>query len=83
MGFLIKFFLGFMVVYFLLKAFTAFLLGKRGRQASNFRQRQPQQPQQPKQPENQQDRIIEYQKKKFESSEIEDADFVEVKNSKH
>ncbi len=68
-----------MVVYFLLKAVAAFLMGKRGRQTSNFRQ---QRAQQAKQPENQQDRIIEYQKKKFESSEIEDADFVEVKDSR-
>ncbi|SDZ82119.1 hypothetical protein SAMN05216331_10574 [Porphyromonadaceae bacterium KH3R12] len=68
-----------MVVYFLLKAVAAFLMGKRGRQTSNFRQ---QRVQQDKQPENQQDRIIEYQKKKFESSEIEDADFVEVKDSR-
>lgn len=68
-----------MVVYFLLKAVAAFLMGKRGRQTSNFRQ---QRAQQNKQPENQQDRIIEYQKKKFESSEIEDADFVEVKDSR-
>ncbi|SCD19418.1 hypothetical protein PSM36_0588 [Proteiniphilum saccharofermentans] len=68
-----------MVVYFLLKAVAAFLMGKRGRQTSNFRQ---QRAQQDKQPENQQDRIIEYQKKKFESSEIEDADFVEVKDSR-
>ncbi len=69
-----------MVVYFLLKTAAAFLMGKRGRQTSNFRQ---QRPQQARQPENQQDRIIEYQKKKFESSEIEDADFVEVKDSRH
>lgn len=68
-----------MVVYFLLKAVAAFLMGKRGRQTSNFRQ---QRAQQTRQPENQQDRIIEYQKKKFESSEIEDADFVEVKDSR-
>lgn len=78
MGFLFKFILGFLVVYFLLKSLTAFLLGKRGRQTPNFRQ---QRPQQPKQPENQKDRIIEYQRKKFESSEIEDADFEEVKKS--
>ncbi|MFA7494495.1 MAG: hypothetical protein WCZ43_13420 [Proteiniphilum sp.] len=81
MGFFIKFLLGFMVVYFLLRSATAFLMGKRGRQNSNFRRQQQQRPQQPKQPENQQDRIIEYQKKKFESSEIEDADFVEVKDN--
>ncbi|WP_294080389.1 hypothetical protein [Proteiniphilum sp. UBA5384] len=65
-----------MVVYFLLKAFTAFLIGKRGRQRSNYQQKRPQQP---KQPESQEERIIEYQKKNFESSDIEDADYVEIK----
>ena len=78
MGFLIKFLLGFIVVYFLLKSVAAFLMGKRGRQSSNYQQ---QRAKQTKQPENQQDRIIEYQKKNFESSEIVDADFVEVKDS--
>ncbi len=78
MGFLIKFLLGFMVVYFILRSVASFLIGKRGRKGSTYRQ---QQAQQEKQPENQQERIIEYQKKNFESSEIEDADFVEVKKS--
>jgi hypothetical protein len=79
MGFLFKFFLGFMVVYFLLRALAAFLIGKRRRQPSNNYQRQ--RPQQPKQPETQHERIIEYQKKDFESSDIEDADFEEVKDN--
>lgn len=79
MGLLIKFLLGFMVVYFLLKAFVAFLIGKRGRQTSNYRR---QRTQQANQSETQKDRIIEYQKKKFESSEVEDVDFVEVKDKK-
>lgn len=66
-----------MVVYFLLRSVAAFLMGKRGRQSPNYRR---QGAQQNKQPDNQQDRIIEYQKKKFESSEVEDVDFVEVKD---
>lgn len=74
MGFIIKFLLGFVVIYFLLKSFLAFLIGKRGRQASNSRQ----QFHQNKKPESQEDRIMEYQKKKFEASEIEDVDFEEV-----
>ncbi|MEA4918595.1 hypothetical protein [Proteiniphilum sp.] len=79
MGFLIKFLLGFMVVYFLLRSVAAFLIGKRGKQSPNYRQ---QRTQQTKQPDNQQDRIIEYQKKKFESSDVEDVDFVELKDKK-
>ena len=78
MGFLIKFFLGFVVIYFLMKSFASFLMGKRGRQNQN---QQRQRTYQRKQPEKQQDRIIEYQRKKFESSEIEDADFVEEKDN--
>ena len=68
-----------MIVFFLLKSAIAFLMGKRRRNYSNFRQQQ-QRTQQSKQPENQKDRVIGYQKKKFESSDIEDADFVEIKD---
>ena len=37
---------------------------------------------QPKQPESQEERIIDYQKKSFESTEIEDADYIEIKDQK-
>ena len=77
MGFLIKFFLVFMAVYFLMKSFGRWLLGKRTRQSSNYGR---QQSRQNKQPESQENRIIEYQKKRFESSEAEDVDFVEIKD---
>ena len=79
MGFLIKFLLVFVAIYFLLKGFASFLLGKRGRQTSP---RQPQRPEQPDQPVTQQERIIEYQKKTFEVSEAEDVEFVEIKEKK-
>ncbi len=79
MGFLIKFLLVFMVIYFLLKGFVSFLLGKRGKQTSP---RQPQRPEQSNQPVTQEKRIIEYQKKTFEISEAEDVDFVEIKGNK-
>ena len=39
-------------------------------------------PMQPKQPESQEERIIDYQKKSFESTEVEDADYVEIKDHK-
>lgn len=67
-----------MIAYSIMKAFTAFLLGKRGRQSNQNRRQQAYREQQP---ENKQDKIIEYHKKKFESSEIEDADFVEYKET--
>ncbi len=41
-----------------------------------------QRPNRPKQPETQDERIIEYQKKSFESTEVEDADFIEIKDRK-
>lgn len=81
MGFLIKFILGFTIVYFLMKSLAAFLMGKRGRHHSNYRsQEQRYKANKKNEPENQQDRIIEYQKKNFETSEVEDADFVEIKH---
>ncbi|HAR39316.1 MAG: hypothetical protein A2W86_02190 [Bacteroidetes bacterium GWD2_45_23] len=79
MGFLIKFLLFFTVAYLLMKSFVAFLSGHRGKQSSSS---QRQQPPQTKQPETQEDRIIEYQKKNFAESEVEDVEFVEIKNQK-
>lgn len=80
MGFLFKFLLIFLAIYFFLRAFARWLLGKRNgqnrSQGSRYRQtrREP-----PRPPETQKDRIIDYQKKTFEASEVEDADFVEIK----
>ncbi len=79
MGFLIKFLLFFTVAYLLMKAFVAFLSGHRGKQSSS---RQQQHAPQPRQPETQEDRIIEYQKKNFAESEVEDVEFVEIKDQK-
>ncbi|NLI99619.1 MAG: hypothetical protein GX371_00490 [Bacteroidales bacterium] len=80
MGFLFKFLLFFIAIYLLLKAVGAWLLGKRGRQNASQRPHYRQtRREQPKQPEKQTDRIIDYQRKTFESSEVEDADFIEIK----
>lgn len=79
MGVLIKFFLVFVAIYLLLKGFVRFLIGKRTGEAPPYRQ---QRPEQPRQPETQEDRIIEYQKKTFESSDAEDVEFVEIKEHK-
>jgi len=80
MGFLFKFFLFFVLIYLILKGIVNLLLGKRGKQnktrgSRNYNTRR----QPPKQPETQKDRIIDYQRKKFEASDVEDADFVEIK----
>jgi len=77
MGFLIKFILVFVVIYLLMKGFIGFLLGKKTRQSSTFQQNRREQP---KQTDTQEDRIIEYQKKTFESSDAEDVEFVEIKD---
>ena len=76
MGFLIKFLLFFTAAYLLMKAFVGFLSGKSNKQTPP---RTRQHAAQSKQPETQEDRIIEYQKKTFASSDAEDVDFVEVK----
>lgn len=76
MGFLIKFLLFFVVAYLLMKGFVAFFTGKRNGQSATNRQTSQSQP---KKPENQEDRIIEYQKKTFEKSEAEDVEFTEIK----
>lgn len=79
MGFLIKFLLFFTVVYMLMKAFVGFLSGKRREQSPP---RSQQRAAEPSQPETQEDRIIEYQKKNFAESEVEDVEFVEIKEHK-
>ncbi|MBK5195414.1 MAG: hypothetical protein JJE08_05185 [Proteiniphilum sp.] len=79
MGFLIKFILVFVAIYLLMKGFVCFLLGKRPGQSSSFQQNRGEQP---KQTDTQEDRIIEYQKKTFESSDAEDVEFVEIKDHK-
>ncbi|MDD4631366.1 MAG: hypothetical protein PHQ77_03875 [Proteiniphilum sp.] len=76
MGILIKFLLFFTIVYLLMKAFVGFLGGKKQKQPPRPQQRAAQ----PRQPETQNDRIIEYQKKNFEKSEVEDVEFVEMKD---
>ncbi|MDI9606131.1 MAG: hypothetical protein QM305_12585 [Bacteroidota bacterium] len=82
MGFIIKFLLFFFITYFILRSIGRLLFGIRYKQNSP-RYRTPhgaqsrQEP--PKQPETQEDRIIGYQKKNFESTEVEDAEFVEIK----
>lgn len=44
---------------------------------NNHRQEEPK----PKTPENQEDRILEYQKKSFEKTDVEDVEFEEIKTS--
>ncbi|HHU96910.1 MAG: hypothetical protein QM237_00220 [Bacteroidota bacterium] len=82
MGVIIKFFLFFLVTYLILRSIGRLLFGIRYKQNSfrhgTPRGRQPRR-ESPKQPETQQDRIIGYQKKNFESTEVEDAEFVEIK----
>ncbi len=78
-----KFLIFFILVFLIIRGVFSFLFRflNAGR-FTNQNRRTQQRPTQPKQPESQEDRIIDYQKKSFESSEIEDADFIEIKDNK-
>lgn len=79
MGFLLRIILIFVFIYLLIRGFFNLLtFGSRYRKNNPYNHQQ-QKSKQNVQPETQEDRIIEYQKKSFESSDIEDADFVEIK----
>jgi p-aminobenzoyl-glutamate transporter AbgT len=78
MGVILRFFLTFFVFYFLIKFVINLLIGKRWA-SENKTYRQQQQQQKRNKIQSQEDRIISYQKKKFESSTIEDVEFEEIK----
>jgi p-aminobenzoyl-glutamate transporter AbgT len=75
---ILRFFLTFFVFYFLIKFVINLLIGKRWA-SENKTYRQQQQQQKRNKIQSQEDRIISYQKKKFESSTIEDVEFEEIK----
>lgn len=77
MGFIIRFILFTIIFFFLFRLISSFLFGKRTQ--SNTYRRRPQQQQQSAEPETQEDRILEYQKKSFETSDAVDAEFEEIK----
>ncbi len=80
MGIILRFFLTFFVFYFLIKFAINLLIGKRwASENKTYRQQQQQQQQKRNKIQSQEDRIISYQKKKFESSTIEDVEFEEIK----
>ncbi len=79
MGFIIKFLLFFVAIYLLLKSLITYLaVGNKSKRTKTYNRTQNKKA---NQPQTQEDRIIEYQKKRFESSEVEDADFVEIKKN--
>lgn len=77
-------FLFFLILSFIIiRAIFSILFRILGVNRFNSKNRKYQQrPNRPKQPESQDERIIEYQKKSFESTEVEDADFIEIKDRK-
>lgn len=78
MGFLVKFILLFTIIYFLLKAISRWLIGARGfnrRASSPYGQSREAQ----KEPETQEERILDYQRKSFESADAVDVEFEEIK----
>ena len=79
MGAILRFFLSFFVFYFLIKFAFNLLIGKRWASENKTDRQKRQQQQSRNKIQSQEDRIISYQKKKFESSNIEDVEFEEVK----
>lgn len=75
MGFLFKVLLFFAIIYLIINFLGRFLFGMRQKPQSGPYNRQSQQ----KEPESQEERILDYQKKSFESSDAVDVDFEEVK----
>lgn len=70
------------MIYLLLKGIVVFLTGgKKTGKSTSYNRQYRQRPEQPKQPETQEDRIIEYQKKSFDTTEAEDAEFIEIKDN--
>ena len=79
MGFLIKVLLVFAVIYMVINFLGRALFGtKRKPQASPYSRHSQQQQ---NEPETQEERILDYQRKSFDSEEAEDADFIEVKDN--
>lgn len=78
MGVFFRFIVFFLVFYFLIK-FVLNLLRGEGRTSENKASRHTRQQQRPHKIQSQEDRIISYQKKKFESSNIEDVEYEEIK----
>lgn len=78
-----KFLLFIILIFMIIRGIFAFLFRFLNTGRFNSQQRKAQQrPTKPRQPETQDDRIIDYQKKSFESTEIEDADYIEIKDHK-
>lgn len=77
MGFLIKVLLVFAVIYMVINFLGRILFGtKRKPQASPYNRHSQQQK---NEPETQEDRILDYQKKSFETTDAVDVEFEEIK----
>jgi hypothetical protein len=62
-----------------MRALGKFIAAMRGQHRNSSYQQQYQRRSPPKQPETQEARIMDYQKKSFEATQIEDVDFEEIK----
>ncbi|MDD3788153.1 MAG: hypothetical protein PHO94_05610 [Petrimonas sp.] len=78
MGFL-KFIILTLAFYFIFKLISNFI---RGKVSGTQRNRSYGETSQPQEPETQEERILDYQKKSFESADAEDVDFEEIKDTK-
>lgn len=86
MGYFIRFILALIVINFVIKLAIRLFLGRRRQKSAHnpYTNQQRSQQQQSRSssrvPETQEERILDFQRKSFDSEEAEDADFIEVKD---
>lgn len=87
MGYFIRFILALIVINFVIKLAMRFFFGRRRQKTTHnpYGNHQGGQQQQSRPssrvPETQEERILDFQRKSFDSEEAEDADFIEVKDN--
>lgn len=79
MAVLLKIILVFVVFYYLSRFLMRLFFGRLQRKASAFQNEQKANAE-TKEPETQEERILDYQRKSFESADVDDVDFEEVKH---
>lgn len=87
MGYFIRLILAIVVINFVIRSVFRIFFGWRRRKSgyNPYTQQQQRRNYQskatPKKPETQEERILDFQKKSFDSSKAEDADFIEIKDN--
>ena len=80
MGFIIRFILFVVVFSWIIRALRRLIFGMfYKRKFNQYNNQQSRAQQEKKTPETQQDRILDFQRKKFETTEVEDAEYEEIR----